>query len=117
MGIRRKQIDEHDQIAEAVIKRFVSQHPELRQNTVVTEIPPTIRWAGIIIGGVMTAAATAGLFWLVATVSEMQVTLARMDERIAGWDSKQENRYLDIEKRVTKLETRMEAKDVKDAAR
>lgn len=97
-----------EQIADAVIERFVSQHPELRQATVVTEIPPTIRWAGLIIGGVMTAAVTAGLFWLVATVNDMQVTLARMDERIGHWISSQDDRYRALEKRVEKLEKRDE---------
>jgi hypothetical protein len=97
-----------EQIADAVLDRFVSQHPELRQATIVTEIPPSLRWAGIIMGAVMTAAATAGLFWLVATVSEMQVTLARMDERIGNWISTQDQRYADLEARIEKLETKME---------
>lgn len=97
-----------EQIADAVIERFVSQHPELRQAAVVTEIPPTIRWAGIIISGVMVASVTAGLFWLVATVSAMQVTLARMDERIGGWISAQKDQYEALEKRVEKLEKRSE---------
>lgn len=52
----------------------------------------------------MTTAATAGLFWLVTTVSQMQVTLARMDERMASWNSSQESRYVDLERRVSKLE-------------
>lgn len=100
--------NQKEQIADLVIDRFVSQHPELRQNTIVTEIPPTIRWAGIIIGGVMTAAVSAGLFWLVATVSDMQVTLARMDERMASWTSTQDTRYEDLKKRVDKIEEKME---------
>jgi hypothetical protein len=93
-----------EEIADKVIQRFTSQHPELRQGTVVTEIPPTIRWAGIILGGTMTAAATAGLFWIVTSVNEMQVTLARMDERIGGWISMQETRYVDLERRISNLE-------------
>lgn len=100
-----------EEIADTVIQRFVSQHPELRQGTVVTEIPATIRWAGIIIGGTMTAAATAGLFWIVTSVNEMQVTLARMDERIGGWISMQENRYVDLERRVSNLEKEKDGAD------
>lgn len=96
-----------EQIADAVIERFVSQHPELRQGTIVTEIPPTVRWAGIIIGGVMTAAVTAGLFWLVATVSAMQVTLARMDERMANWISMQDSKYLELKAQDEKLDMRI----------
>ena len=103
--------NQKEQIADAVIERFVSQHPELRQGTIVTEIPPPLKWAGIIGGAVMTAAATAGLFWLVASVSAMQVTLARMDERIASYTSMQETRYVDLERRVTKIENRNDQRD------
>jgi hypothetical protein len=103
-----------EQIADAVIERFVSRHPELRQGSIVTEIPPPIKWVGIMLGGTMTAAVTAGLFWLVATVSEMQVTLARMDERIGGWTSMNESRYSDLEKRVAALEE-SDKEDRKDA--
>jgi hypothetical protein len=100
-----------EQIADAVIDRFVSQHPELRQATVVTEIPPSVRWAGIIIAATMTAACSAGLLWLVATVSEVDKTLVRMDERIANWISNQDERYGDLEKRVEKIEAKMEKND------
>jgi hypothetical protein len=34
----------------------------------------------------------------------MQVTLARMDERIGGWISMQETRYVDLERRISNLE-------------
>lgn len=93
-----------EEIIDETIKRFVDQHPELRRGTIVTEIPAPLKWAGIIAGAVMTTAATAGLFWLVTTVSQMQVTLARMDERMASWNSSQESRYVDLERRVSKLE-------------
>jgi len=106
MSERHETIKEH--IAEAVIERFVSQHPELRQGAVVTEIPPTLKWAGIIVGGVMTAAVTAGLFWLASTVNTMQVTLARMDERIGNWISTQDAKYNDLEERVDRLEEKSE---------
>lgn len=99
-----------EQIADAVIERFVSQHPELRQATIVTEIPPTLRWAGVIMGAIMTAVATAGLFWLASTVNEMQITLGRMDERIGNWIKVQDQRYVDLENRIEKLEDKMEKK-------
>ena len=116
MPTSRKPVDAKIQIADAVLERFVSQHPELRQAAIVTEIPPTIRWAGIILGGVMTAAVTAGLFWLVATVSDMQVTLARLDERIANWNSTQQTRYTDLDNRVKKIEEKMDEKGRSNAA-
>jgi hypothetical protein len=106
MPERNETVKEH--IADAVIERFVSQHPELRQGAIVTEIPPTIRWAGVIIAGVMTAAVSAGLFWLASTVNTMQVTLARMDERIGNWISTQDAKYTDLEERVDRIEAKLE---------
>lgn len=97
-------------VIEAAIDAFVSRHPELRQATVVTEIPPPLRWAGVIVGAIMTAVATAGLFWLASTVNEMQVTLGRMDERIGAWISSQDQRYADLEARIEKLENKVEKK-------
>jgi hypothetical protein len=109
MPERNETVKEH--IADAVIERFVSQHPELRQGAIVTEIPPTIRWAGVIIAGVMTAAVSAGLFWLASTVNTMQVTLARMDERIGNWISTQDAKYTDLEERVDRIEAKLENRD------
>lgn len=109
MSERNETVKEH--IADAVIERFVSQHPELRQGAIVTEIPPTIRWAGVIIAGVMTAAVSAGLFWLASTVNTMQVTLARMDERIGNWISTQDAKYNDLEERVDRIESKLENRD------
>jgi len=96
-----------EQIADAVLDRFVSHHPELRQNTVVTEIPPSIRWAGIVLAAIMTLSASTAVIWLVSSVSEMQVTLARMDERMASWISQNKDQYADLERRIEKIENRM----------
>ncbi|MBA4164341.1 MAG: hypothetical protein C0510_06875 [Erythrobacter sp.] len=92
------------ELIKEAISAFVSQHSELRQAAVVTEIPPPLKWASIIVGGIMTAATTAGFIWLVATVNEMQLTLARMDERIGAWQTMQDARYIELEKRMSKIE-------------
>lgn len=74
-----------DKIADRAIARFVSQHPEVRRGTVVAEIPPPLKWAAIVATSVLTVAASGGLLWMVNSVSEMSVTLARMDERMARY--------------------------------
>lgn len=51
----------------------------------VAEIPAPLKWAAIIASGVLATAASAGLIWMVTSVSEMSVTLARMDERMGGY--------------------------------
>ncbi|RPF70437.1 hypothetical protein [Aurantiacibacter spongiae] len=91
--------------AEVAISRFVSQHPELRQNSVVAEIPAPLKWAAIITSAVITMAASGGVVWLVSSVSEMSVTLARMDERMGGYIASQEDRMSELERRTAALES------------
>lgn len=93
-----------EQVADAAISRFVSQHPEVRRGTVVSEIPPPIKWAALVASAVLTVSATAGLIWLVTNVSETNVTLARIDERMAAWTQAQELRMNDHERRIQDLE-------------
>lgn len=88
-----------DQVAEATITRFVAEHPELRS----VDIPPPLKWAAAIVAGLFTAGVAAGVFWLVSSVSEMQVTLARMDERMASGSIK-DGRVDELDRRVTSLE-------------
>lgn len=88
-----------EQVAEAVITKFVAEHPELRKN----EAPPLVKW---LVGAIAAfgSAAIIGLgFWLVTSVSQMQVTLARMDERMANGAIK-DSRFEELDRRVTKLE-------------
>ena len=60
------------------------------------------------VGGVMTAIATAAVigasYWLVGTVNTMQLTLERMDERSLNQASNQEQRFVEFERRISKLE-------------
>lgn len=94
-----------EQIADTAIVRFVNQHPEVRRGTVVAEIPPPLKWAAIIASAVLTVSASAGLIWMVTSVSEMSVTLARMDERMGGYIDAQAARMTQLETRVENLES------------
>lgn len=67
------------------------------------EIPAPLKWAGAIIAGLFTAGTATLAFWLVSTVSEMQVTLARMDERMVSGNV-QDGRVDDLQRRVQKNE-------------
>lgn len=98
-----------DQAAEAgatvAISKFAAQHPELRRGTVVSEIPAPLKWAAIIASAVLTVSASAGLIWMVTSVSAMSVTLARMDERLGGYIDAQAARMTQLENRVDQLES------------
>lgn len=91
-------------VAGVAIKEFVLEHPEVRRGTVVAEIPAPLKWAAIVASAVITVSASAGLVWLVSSVSEMSVTLARMDERMASYVNAQEARMGQLERRVDTLE-------------
>lgn len=94
-----------EQIADTAIVRFVDQHPEVRRGTVVAEIPAPLKWAAIIASGVLATAASAGLIWMVTSVSAMSVTLARMDERMGGYIEAQAVQMQQLEGRVDTLES------------
>lgn len=102
--IRRIAEQVGESAADIAINKFASQHPEVRRGTVVAEIPAPLKWAAIIASAVITMAASGGVVWLVSSVSEMSVTLARMDERTASYISAQETRMREIERRVETLE-------------
>jgi len=86
-----------EQVAEAVITKFVAEHP------LKTEIPAPLKWAGAIVATIFTGGALALVFWLVSSVSQMQVTLARMDERMASGSVK-DSRFEELDRRITTLE-------------
>lgn len=89
-----------EQVAESVITRFTAEHPEIRR----TEIPAPLKWASAIIAGVFTVGVAGMAIWLVSTVNDMQVTLARMDERMSSQTSSQTNQFDEISRRLTRLE-------------
>ena len=88
-----------EQVAEAAVSNVLLNHPELR----MAEIPPPLKWAGAIVAALFAAGTSTLVFWLVTSVSEMQVTLARMDERMASGSVK-DSRFTEIERRVSNLE-------------
>ena len=89
-------------VAEATILKVVQEHPEL--NTKSADIPPPLKWAGGILAALFTAGITGLAFWIVTTLSDVQVTVARMEERMALQDSTQDGRFTEIERRVIQLE-------------
>ena len=90
-----------ESVADTAITRFVEKHPEMKPKA---EMPPPLKWIGAI-GALVLGAAVVGYFnWLTNAVNQMQVTMARMDERQAGQIAAADGRYDDINRRVTVLE-------------
>lgn len=80
-------------VARAAIKEFVREHPEFKK----AEIPAPLKWAAGIIAALLTAGVAGMFFWLVTTVNDVQLTLARMDER-------QQSGEAGYERRISRLE-------------
>lgn len=90
--------------AEIAISKFAANHPEVRRGTVVAEIPAPLKWAAVIASAILTISASGGLIWLVSSVSEISVTIARMDERMANYTAQQTKQIEDLSRRVETLE-------------
>ena len=87
--------------AEAAIKRFAQTYV---QATPKAEMPAPIKWAAGIIGVVMSTGIAALCFWVVSSLSDLQLTVARIDERQQQDTTIQ--RLDKIEERIARLEQR-----------
>lgn len=67
-------------------------------------IHPLVKWVVGTVAALGLAAIIGGMTWLVSSVSEMQITLARMDERMTTGAVK-DGRVDELDRRVTKLES------------
>jgi hypothetical protein len=92
-----------DQVAEAAILRFYQTHTEARPKPEM-QIPPPLKWAAGIISAVFAAAAVAMALWMVTTLSDLQQTVVRIDERQKAADPSANKRFDDIERRIGVLE-------------
>lgn len=89
------------QIARAAIAEYVLEHPESARPA--AELHPLVKW---LVGAIAAfgSAALIGLgFWIVTSISTMQQTLTRLDERIQN-GAVRDGRYEDLDRRVTTLE-------------
>lgn len=66
-----------EQVADVAITKFAAEHPELRSDSGFSNFQK-----GVV--AIATTLLVAAILWLVSTVNQMQLTLARLDERIAG---------------------------------
>jgi hypothetical protein len=90
-----------EQVAEATIVKFTQLHP---QPAPKPEIPAPLKWAGAIIAAIMAAAAVGMAMWIVTTLSDLQQTVTRIDERQKLNGDSTSQRLDAIEQRVTRLE-------------
>jgi hypothetical protein len=92
-------IGDHAQV-HRIVRQVVASYREIER----PETPPLVKWVVGTVAALGLAATIGGGTWLVSSVGEMQVTLARMDERLAGQADGQGARYDDHERRIRTLE-------------
>lgn len=93
--------------ADAAIKRFIQTYPPLPAETPKVDMPAPLKWAAGIIGVLMTTGIAALCFWVVSSLSDLQITVARIDERQQQDTTVQ--RLDKIEERLSSLERRKAA--------
>ncbi len=65
---------------------------------------PILKWLAAIAAGLVTTIITVAMFWVASSVTEMQQTLARIDERQKAQTQAQDSRFADYDRRITRLE-------------
>jgi hypothetical protein len=67
-----------EQVAEAAVAKFGQMHPPAPPKA---EVPPPLKWAGGIVASIFAVGTAALFFWMVSTLSALQQTVTRIDER------------------------------------
>ena len=94
-----------EQLAEAIIARVKrSDNGAFREPPRSVEIPAPLKWGAAILASLITLAAGAALLWSFTTLNDVQITLARMDERQKRQETSQDTRYTELSSRINKLE-------------
>ena len=89
-----------DAAASAAIMRYRAEHLDVPK----VEMPAPLKWAAAIVAALFVAGIGGTATWLITTVNEMLVTLARMDERQANQTNSQDGRFGELERRIGRLE-------------
>jgi hypothetical protein len=92
-----------EQVARAAYGVWSTEHPPK------SDMPAPLKWAAAIISAVMAAGAVAMCIWVVSTLSDLQQTVTRIDERQKLVGDSGDRRFTEIERRVVALEASNQA--------
>ena len=88
-----------EQAADIALTKHVNSAPKEK-----ADIPAPLKWAAAIIASLMSLGIGALCLWLVTTLNEMQVTVARIDERQQSSGDDVNGRFEEVNRRVSRLE-------------
>ncbi len=96
-----------EQVVDAAIVRLSTPMTASRPGAPLrTEIPAPLKWAAGIVASLMSLGMGAMVLWLVTTLNEMQLTVARIDERQQSQVGDIDGRFLEVNRRIGRLEAR-----------
>jgi hypothetical protein len=96
------------QVAKAAIAEFDAEHPRREVELPDAKVPAPLKWAGVIVAGIMSVGSAGLLFWMISSISQMQLTLARMDERQSMNTTNWEAKFRGLDDRLGRLESQRE---------
>lgn len=89
-----------EQAADIALTKHVNAQPTVEKQ----EIPPILKTAGAIVSAILVSGICALAFWIVTTLNEMQLTVARIDERQQSQAGDADGRFQEVDRRITRLE-------------
>lgn len=84
--------------ANAAIREFMQNNPHLGRPAQIPETPAYVKWGS----GVAATIVAAAILWMATTLNDLQITVARIDERQQQDTSRAD--IQDLQKRVGVLE-------------
>lgn len=92
----------------AQLRKILEQLREVDHPSPEAKVPSPLKWAGGIVAGIMSVGSAGLLFWMISSISQMQLTLARMDERQSMNATNWEAKFRGLDERLARLEARKE---------
>lgn len=89
-----------EQVADYALLKFSQQHQETKR----AEIPAPLKWAAAIVSALMSAVVVAAIFWMASTLNNLQLTVARIDERQQSQGNDVSGQFEKMDQRITRLE-------------
>ena len=90
-----------EQLAEAFIKRFDREHPPAPPES---RVPAPLKWAAGIISSLASLGVGGMCIWGVTTLSSLQQTVTRIDERQQLSGDRSDDRFGELDRRIGQLE-------------
>ena len=97
-----------EQAAQAAVLEFALQHPEVNTVAENNTQRDVLRWLAGIAATLFAALTGGAIVWIVSATASVQITLARVEERLANLDNSSKTQVAALAVRVDRLEEKSE---------